>query len=364
MGDRIMLASGSQQGPRKRRIWRILRWTGIGLVALAVVLAIGGALWNWLATRYYREHYPAPGKMVMVNGHPMHLYCTGSGSPTLILDSGLGDDWTVWSRVQPTLSKTTQVCSYDRAGLGWSDVQSPDHDANTLADQLHALLQQGGIPKPFILMGHSIAGVYDRAYIARYPSDIAGMIFVDASTPDQFKRFPPEIQANLPSFAWMKWATVFGIARAMGECSQVEPGLEPVRGFVYASNCKVSVVDTGVAEFKDIDRSSDETRHTGPFGNLPILVLSDDPEKMVAGAEAEGAGRITPDVAKKFAATWQGMQEDLKHLSTHGRRIIAKGSGHYVELDRADLVNREVPVFIQQVRSGTASPDNGSTKTE
>ncbi|MBM7124308.1 alpha/beta hydrolase [Dyella flava] len=332
------------------------------MAALAILLAAGGALWNWAATQYYREHYPAPGKMYTVNGHSMHLYCTGSGSPTLILDSGLGDDWTVWQKVQPTLSKTTRVCSYDRSGLGWSDELSPEHDANTLADQLHALLQAADIRKPIILMGHSMAGVYDRAYIAHYPGDVAGMIFVDASSPDQFKRFPPQILENLQSYysTRLKWLTVFGIARATGKCEQIVPGLEFERGFIYANNCKISVVDTNFAEFNDIDHSSDETRHTGPFSNLPILVMTEDPQ-IFANTDSDS---IPPEIGKKSSILWESMQEDLKHLSSNGRRIIAKGSGHYVEVDRADLINREVPVFIQQVRSGQVPADNGTTKVE
>lgn len=352
-----------QQGTPKRRFWRILRWIGAGLAVAILILAIGGAVWNGVATFYYRSHYPAPGKMYTVNGFPMHMYCTGSGSPTLVLESGLGDDWTVWAKVQPTLSNTTQVCSYDRAGMGWSDEQSKDHDANTLADQLHALLQVAGIQKPIVLMGHSIAGIYIRAYTARYPGDVAGLIFLDASSPHEDKPVTPLLAAgwSVPSFTLQRWETFFGIARARGDCSQVVPGLEFERGWIYANNCKASAVDATIAEAHAFDHSSDETEHTGPFGHLPILVISADASKEISETNP---GPFAPSAVKKVQEIWDGMHEDLKHLSTNGRRIIAKGSDHYVEVDRADLINREVPVFIQQVRSGTVSPDNGTTKVE
>jgi pimeloyl-ACP methyl ester carboxylesterase len=352
-------ANESQHASPKHRVWRILRWTTAGLAALIIILAIGGALWNGVATLYYRHRYPAPGNMYTVNGHRMHLYCTGTGSPTLVLESGLGDDWTVWAKVQPTLSKTTQVCSYDRSGMGWSDELATDHDANTFAEQLHALLQAAGIRKPIILMGHSIAGIYIRAYAARYPNDMAGLIFVDASSPYQDSRLPPT-KIPLPSFTLQKWETVFGVARARGDCSQVVPGLEFERGAIYASNCTISGIDSTIAEIDTFNRSSDEIEHTGPFGHLPILVFTSDNTIM----DQQEAIIWTPENVKKADQIWQGMQEDLKHLSSNGRRIIAKGSGHYVEVDRADLINREVPVFIQQVRSGQVSADNGSTKIE
>jgi pimeloyl-ACP methyl ester carboxylesterase len=353
----------SQHGAPRRRLWRVMRWAVAGFAGLVLILAIGGALWNGLTTLYYRHRYPAPGKMYTVNGFPMHMYCTGSGSPTLVLESGLGDDWTVWAKVQPALSKTTQVCSYDRAGMGWSDDQSKDHDANTIAEQLHALLQAADIHKPIVLMGHSIAGVYLRAYATRHPDDLAGLIFIDASSPHQDKAFIPLMQADLPqpSATLQRWETFFGVARAKGDCSQVVPGLEFERGWIYGNICKVSVIDATNAESDAFDRPSDETLHTGPFTPLPILVLSSDTDKVINEANP---GPFKREDVKKVNAIWDGMQEDLKHLSTNGRRIVARGSDHYVEVDRTDLINREVPAFIQQIRTGTPSPDNGTTKIE
>jgi pimeloyl-ACP methyl ester carboxylesterase len=350
----------SKQGKPTRRLWRVARWIGAGLAILIVALAIGGFLWNTLATHYYRSKYPASGKMYVVNGYPMHMYCTGSGSPTLILDSGLGDDWTVWAKVQSALSKTTQVCSYDRSGLGWTDEMSPDHDANTLADQLHALLQQANIQKPVILMGHSMAGVYDRAYAMRYPNDVAALIFVDASTPDMLKHIPKEFLTP-PNYMLMRWENILGVARAMGECSEITPGLEFERGQIYANNCKASVVDTNIAEMKDMERSFGETRTTDSFGSLPVLVFSEDSDNL---AKQDPGPPFTPALMKQAADDWEIQQEGLKHLSSNDRRIIAKGSGHFIQVDRADLVKREVPVFIEQVRSATVSPDNGTTKAE
>lgn len=303
-----------------------------------------------------------PGTTYTIDGHAVHMYCTGTGSPTLVLDSGLGDDWTVWTKVQPELSKTTQVCSYDRSGLGSTDILPGGHDANTLADQLQALVGQAGIKKPFVLAGHSIAGVYIRAYAARYRSDLAGLIFIDGSTPDQFKRLPKELSEGIPNLTLMSWSARLGIARATGQCTSTEPGLEAASGWIFANICEPSIVDAGIDEFKDINRSSDETRNTGPFGNLPILIFSQDPQG--PAKKDPSADTLSPAVMKQMSIAWNQMQEELKRLSSNSHRIIAKGSGHYIEVDRADLINREVPVFIQQIRNGTPAPDNGSTKTE
>jgi pimeloyl-ACP methyl ester carboxylesterase len=348
---------GSRKRPRRWR--RILGRIGLGLIVLVVPLGIAGFTWNELVTRHYRNAYPVPGTFYTVDGHQMHMYCTGTGSPTLVLDSGLGDDWTVWTKVQPELSKTTQVCSYDRSGLGSSDELSGAHDANALADELHALVEQAGIKKPFVLAGHSIAGLYIRAYATKYPNDLAGLIFIDGSSPDQFKRLPKEVTDQAPNLFVMSWMTRLGIARATGQCTATEPGLEGASGWIFANICEPSIVDAGIEEYKDIPQSMDETRHTGPFGHLPILIFSQDPN----GSPTDPS-TLSPAATTQMRTAWNQMQEELKLLSSDSHRIIAKGSGHYIEVDRADLINREVPVFIEQIRNGTQSPDIGTTKTE
>jgi pimeloyl-ACP methyl ester carboxylesterase len=346
-------------GKRPHRWRRILGGIAVGLIVLVLLLGVAGFTWNELATRHYRNANPVPGTYYTVDGHQMHMYCTGTGSPTLVLDSGLGDDWTVWLKVQPELSKVTQVCSYDRSGLGSSEELPGGHDANTLADELHALVGQAGIKKPFVLAGHSIAGVYIRAYATKYPTDLAGLIFIDGSSPDQFKRLPKEVTDQTPNLFEMSWMVRLGIARATGQCTEVVPGLEAWSGWIFANTCNPTAVDAGIEEYKDIAQSMDETRHTGPFGHLPILIFSQDPN----GSPTDPS-TLSPAATTQMRTAWNQMQEELKLLSSDSHRIIAKGSGHYIEVDRADLINREVPVFIEQIRNGTQSPDIGATKTE
>ena len=347
------------RGEKRRRRWRrILLNVTLGLILLVLLAGIAGFSWNELATAHYRKAYPVPGTTYVVDGRSMHIYCTGTGSPALILDAGLGDDWTVWTKVQPELSKTTQVCSYDRSGLGSSGLLPGEHDADTVAEQLHALVGQAGIGKPFVLAGHSVAGLYIRAYAAKYPDDLAGLIFVDGSSPDQRKRLPKEIDQAIPNLFVQHWITILGIARATGLCTATEPGLEEAKGWIFANSCRPSVIDASIEEFKNFDRSGEETLGTGPFGHLPILIFSQDPDAPSKDTP------FSPEVMKQISIAWNQMQEELKRLSSNSRRIIARNSGHYIQVDRADLVNREVPVFIEQIRNGTPSPDIGTTKTE
>ena len=119
----------------------------------------------------------------------MHLICTGQGSPTIVLDAGLGNDSMIWGTVQPVL-KNAGVFVMTEPGFGWSDPRPRVRDSNAISSELHALLTEAGITGPIILMGHSIAGIHMRAYVARYPENVKGIVFVDGSTPLQDERMP------------------------------------------------------------------------------------------------------------------------------------------------------------------------------
>jgi pimeloyl-ACP methyl ester carboxylesterase len=177
---RRVLSLRNRTLPTWRKMTERIVLSVVVLVAVAVAASSG---FNAIALHHFRSR--PPGQMYRVNGHTMRIACTGSGSPTIVLDAGLGNDGLIWGGVQPVLAKTTRVCSYDRAGFGWSDALPPPRDADHIATELHGLLAAARIDGPIVLMGHSIAGIYIRDYATRYPADVAGLIFVDGSTPLQ-----------------------------------------------------------------------------------------------------------------------------------------------------------------------------------
>lgn len=348
---------------RGRKWLRIIGRTFLGLVICVVLVVCGAALYNLWAVRHYQALYPAPGKLYRVDGYQMHLYCTGAGAPTIVLEAGLGNDFRIWDLVQPELSKLTRVCAYDRAGVGWSDPQPGPRDSESIARQLHGLLMAAGIKEPVVLMGHSIAGLHLREYASMYPGEVAGMVLVDPSTPEQFHRMPPEIQAAQRSaerlLAALRPLVPLGIVRLIGQCGEKpRAGMEAHPDWYLGdNNCSPSYLPTIQDEMEGIDASAREVARTGTFGDLPILIFSQDPAIKQPG--------ISEDVRARMSAVWYGLHEDLKRLSTRSRRIVAKGSTHYVQVDRADLVNREVPLFIRQIRREAQPPvDYGSTQVE
>ncbi|MGB7555479.1 MAG: alpha/beta fold hydrolase [Candidatus Korobacteraceae bacterium] len=340
---------------------RITEWVLLSLVILVCVVGAGSTIYNAAALRYYRAIYPAPGTMYSVNGHDMHLYCTGAGSPTIILESGWGSNSATWAKVQPELSRITRVCSYDRAGFGWSTAQPPPRDADTIARELHVLLQQADVQGPLVLMGHSAGGIYIRDYASHYPANIAGLIFVDSPAPLHEDRESAELRAtsNLsrPFYYVVDLALDMGLVRMAGQCAP-EPGLdEPTGKRIAQLQCGV-LFSTFWNEYRSDRQSGEETIHTGPYGDLPVLIFSHDTEL------ARQTKDLPPKLALEMSVVWDQAQEDLKRLSTRSRRIIAKGSGHHIQYDRSDLLNREVAIFIQQIRDNEPRSDYGSTKTE
>ncbi|MEN2792958.1 alpha/beta hydrolase [Sphingomonas oligophenolica] len=328
----------------------------IALLGVGCVLAVGAA-YNALSLRHYRSTAGVPGKLFTVDRYKMHLFCTGHGGPAIILDAGLGDDSLIWAKVQPELSQHTTVCAYDRAGFGWSEPRPGRRDANSIADQLHGLLRTAQIAPPYIMMGHSISGLYLRAYANRYSSDLAGLVFVDGATPLQDDRIPKALVAiqdeQRRDMPWDRFLVAVGWYRAKGACTQILPGFEHYTAWIKADSCVPSQITAVEAELDSERLSGEETLHAGPFANLPILILSRDPAVLPSN--------WPKDVGKANATIWNRMQEEAKSLSPHSRRIIAKGSDHYIQIDRPDLLNKEVLAFMTDIQKKDFSRLDGTT---
>ena len=210
----------------------------------------------------------------------MHLYCAGSGSPTVILEAGQGGDWTTWGLVQPGLEKITRTCSYDRAGLGWSDPRPGPRDSNAIAEQLHQLVVAADIRGPITIVARSAGGLHARAFLTRYPENVVGLVMVDASTPEQVEKFPARVQTGWNSFYrqlfWDRWLATFGVTRLRGKCGVGGWGAS-LPWSPADDDCFPLGIATGRREAGDFYTSAAEVQHTGPFPSIPILIMSQDP---------------------------------------------------------------------------------------
>ena len=321
---------------RKPRYW--LRWTGYllgALISLLVVLACIGAIYQWVASNRDRRLNPPPGRLVDVGGYRMHIYCIGEGSPTVILDSGLSDSWLSWYKVQPDVGQFTRVCSYDRAGLGWSDPSPKSRTSKVFAEELHTLLENAGVTPPFVLVGHSMGGYNVRMFATLYRPEVVGMVLVDATHPDVFDRLPKLKQATAEwcrQLRWREYEMFFGIPRLLGSCGNGSPELESM---LRTIECRVANVRETFAECTGIfNESAAQVRATGSLGDMPLVVLTEDPDKNV----------------KEFLAAFEQGQDELANLSSNSSRVIAKGSGHQIQKERPDLVIDAVHKVVDQSR--------------
>jgi len=260
------------------------------------------------------------------------------------------EDFTVWGKVQPSLSQVTRTCAYDRAGFGWSDARQDARDAEHVADQPHALLKEAGTTEPVILMGHPAGGLYVRVYASRFPGEVAGLVLVDATSPTPLP-MPPLISSldhhSQMQFMLVKTMVALGIARAAAQCDVVPKGLEAYAGWIKANACIPSQQNAYEQEDEALTAARAQAGKTGPFGNLPILVLSQDPQNKVPPFLA---GRLSTNDWHTWTTNHDLEQQAFVELSSRSRRVIAQGSGHYVHYDRPDVVIREVTGFVQAIR--------------
>lgn len=318
----------------------------VSALVLVLVLAAAGFLYENITEARDRRFNPMEGNLVDVDGRKMHIDCTGEGSPTVVLDSGLGDTYLSWRKVQPQIAKFTRVCSYDRAGLGYSDSSPLPRTSKVIAEELHKLLQAAGVAPPYVIVGHSMGGYDVRVYASRYRDEIAGMVLVDASHPDQENRFPAELrnmEGNWRREAMLiEYSMPLGLPRLLGLCDD--------DAVLRAAECNYHSAREQLAEMKEFPESASQAAASGSLGDIPLAVLSHDPDKPSTD--------LPPDLARPVNQEWEKMQEEMAHLSTRGTQAIARNSSHYIQIDRPDIFVESVHSMVEQLRQPKAITDS------
>ncbi len=326
----------SQGTPRRRGLGLWIRrgfvWTIVGLLALAVI----GAIYQVVATEIDERTYSPPGEMVDVNGHLMHINCVGEGSPTVILEAANLGMSAHWVRVQQQLTKTTRVCAYDRAGMGWSEAGPEPRDARQISSELHTLLGGADTEGPYVLVGHSYGGLYARMYAARYPKQVAGVALVDSSHPEQFTR-SPEGRAMYEQArrmgAFVPWLARLGVIR-LSHFYPAHPDLPgQQRAQIAAFNSSTQQVVTTVQEFRATPETNKEVRGAQSLGDIPLAVIS--------------AGEQSSD--------WLEMQDELAALSSNStHRVVEEATHESLLYDRGDaqVTSAAIEQVVEAGRTG------------
>jgi pimeloyl-ACP methyl ester carboxylesterase len=292
-----------------------------------------------------------PGRLVDVGGFRLHIHGTGDGSPTVILDAALGASSVSWSLVQPELAKVTRVCSYDRAGFGWSDRGPMPRSAGRIADELRMLLERAGVRPPFLPVGHSFGGLVAQIFAHRFKGDVVGMVLVDPAHAEDWVKPAPKEQVLIDRGVRLcRYGAVtarLGLARLVaalvglgqltlarglvkvvsrgGLSQQDEAILAPVwklpaevRPVLAQFWTKPQFFEALGSQIGSISASAAEvlTATAGGFGDLPLVTIS---------STEPGDYRLR-------------QQDRLAQLSTRGRHIMASHSGHWIPLDQPEIV--------------------------
>jgi pimeloyl-ACP methyl ester carboxylesterase len=320
---------------------RVLRWIGRGLAALfglIAVLALAGASYEAIAAAGDARRYPAPGQLVDVGGYRLHIQCVGTGSPTVVLDAGLGGSSLDWNLVQPELGRSTRVCAYDRAGMGWSDPGPQARTPGQIARELHTLLTNAGIAGPYVLVGHSLAGKNVRMFALQHPDQVAAMVLVDArseyvdanTSPAEEQAFQQNIAAQASQF---RLGRSLGLVRLIGASlwgGPAMPRATRTEGVLLTTSQRA--VDAQTAE--GLERAADDAllQAAPSLGDRPLIVLA--------------AGQNMTAIP-----SWAEAQRRMAALSTNGRLIVPAGSGHSIHWEQPALVIDVVRQVIADVRS-------------
>jgi pimeloyl-ACP methyl ester carboxylesterase len=327
-------------------------------IALVVLLGAAGAGYQAASERRDRERFPQVGRSIDVGGFTLNLDCTGTGRPTVILESGLGIPAIGWEFVQPEVARFARVCSYDRAGYAWSEAGSFPRTSREIALELHTLLQHAEIAPPYILVGHSFGGFNIRLFNELYPGESAGFVFVDSSEEDQETMMSRAmLEANAKDLRQLRrMSSVMGLLIDLGiarmgmsrtlDTQRVPPELR--EELIYLElDPKYS--KTILSEESSFDDSAGEVRAAGTLGDKPVIVLT-------AGADGEIPGVPRQD-ADDFFAAWVGeLQPRLAHLSTRGRQIVLLKSHHLIPFEQPGAIVDAVREVVAETRHKPPAP--------
>ena len=351
----------AQTGPaRKRRsCLGCLERAALILAGLLVVLLIAGAIYQAAASASDLKKYPATGEMYDIGGHKLHLTCTGEGSPTVVLEAGSGTPGLTWGPVQREIEKSTRVCSYDRAGFGYSESAKGPLPPQQVASDLHALLKAANVPGPYILVGHSAGGVYVRAFASQYPSEVAGMLLVDSSHEGENLILPPEwVKLNQMQNTMMAACRVmspFGLMRLSHMFDAVIAGVTMDRqiGAAYlAASYQTRFCRVSAEEVAALAATPYQPDTPGKLGDMPLIVLTADTSQEQLQAQVPGYLKSTvgPEVVAKVFQANREMQQSLAGLSSRGRQVMVPNSGHMIQLEQPGVVIEAIREVLQQVR--------------
>ena len=337
----------------------------VAFMALALLVLLG-LLFQQIGSARDMRRFPPPGQLVHAGGHRLHICCTGQGTPTVVMDSGFPGTSLSWTFVQPEVAKFTQTCSYDRAGLGWSEAGPMPRTSRQIVEELHMLLRNARIEGPYVLVGHSFGSFNARLYASTYPEEVAGIVLVDPIHPREWLPLAEAGRRKLASAVKLsRYGAILaqlGVARLVavfvrlgasglacstvslvtgGTLAEAERMIAPaaklpaeLRPTVAAFWTQPKFFAAVASQAESLPQSAAQISATGQYGDMPLVVLS--------------ASNSSPSRFEDHEA--------LAHLSSRGKHIVASNGGHWVQLDEPQLVVASIREVVEFVRRQSCRP--------
>ncbi len=309
-------------------------WLLCPVLLVLVLLALAGGYET--ISRGTAPSVAMRGRLVDVGPYRLHLECTGSGGPTVVLEPGAGNSAASMGLISPAVARYSRVCVYDRAGRGWSDPAASPPDGAQVATDLHKLLVRAHVPGPYVLAGHSFGGLYIRTYAANYPEDVAGLVLIDSTAAKNH----PAPSPDAGSYSVLRHASSLvattsrlGLGRVLADLSFAD--LPPRYRDDYRANAATAKSMTGTLdEYGVASRSASQAGRLRSLGTKPLIVLT-----------AQRGSR----------KGWMADQNKMLRLSTNSIHRVVPGATHasFVEdPDHADAVATAIQDVVTSVRSG------------
>lgn len=343
------IANSKKKRTGTNAFWNWTRCLAKIAVVIFVLLVLTGVLYQAIASTRDMKRYPPPGRLVDVGGYRLHINSTGEGAPTVILDAGVCDYSLHWCLVQPEVAKFTRVCSYDRAGLGWSDAAPPPRTSKKIVRELHTLLEKAEIPGPYVLVGHSFGGYNVRLFAHKYPEEVAGLVLVDAAHENQWPRLPWSVRRLYEQWTrYMKsrrfWSPL-GVNRLFNRTG-VDPKLpENLQATDRALRLRTRYMSTLHNEWSEINGESAVQLRAAT--TLPQVLM------MVLTAEKHG-DEPPPGVSEEDFVKWNALlyevQAELASRCKDSVHIKVANSTHTIPLDQPAAVIESIRKVVMAAR--------------
>lgn len=317
---------------------KILTLLGLGLLCLLCI----GVVYEQAKQQSLESTKPGHNEFCLINNKPIHYIKKGTGGPTAVFQSGLGSDYKIWQQVQDSISKFTTTISYDRAGLLWSEADNNPKTLESINSELVALLEKTNCPKPYIVVGHSLAGITLRPFIEQSGKDVVGIVFVDVAHPQQLNRASEELKKFIatPPQWLVSTAVQTGALRLMYSTKGFVSDLPADHWYnIHVKDYFYKSYKTVLQEAREDDVMFEQSESINSFGNTPLTIIT---------GEYPNGVDFTSDksLQDEYLSLHQANQKELLNLSSQSKQVMATKSSHYIPIQEPEIVINAIKQFL------------------